>query len=59
MTLSVTDVFPTVENRYKAPVKILASLYRGGAWFLRSHSGCATVPRYAGGEMRPVLAGLQ
>jgi len=30
MTSSVTDIFLTVENWYKAPVKILANLFRGG-----------------------------
>jgi len=30
MTSSVTDVFLRVENWYKAPVKILASLFRTG-----------------------------
>ena len=49
---SVTDVvvsatfpsvyFLTVENWYKAPAKILASFFRGGAWPPRPHSGFAT-----------------
>ena len=39
---SVTDVFLTVKNRYKTPVKILASLFRRESWPLRPHSGSAT-----------------
>ena len=43
ITSSVTDVFLTVETWYRAPVQILASLFRGkGEWPLRPHSGCAT-----------------
>ena len=41
-TSSVTDAFLTVENWYKILVKILASLFRGGPWPLRPHSGCAS-----------------
>jgi len=44
MTSSVTDVFLTVENWYKGPVKTLASLFRGEPWPLRPHSGCASNP---------------
>jgi len=38
----VTGVFLAVENWHKAPVKILAGLFRGGPWPLRPQSGCAT-----------------
>ena len=51
MTSSVTDVvfsptvhsvyFLTVENRYKAPVNILASSFQEGQWTLRPHFGRA------------------
>ena len=42
MISSVTDVFLTVKNRYKTPVKLTESLFRGGPWPLRPHSDCAT-----------------
>ena len=34
--------FLTVENWNKAPVKLLASLFRGRSWSLPPHSGCVT-----------------
>jgi len=34
--------FRTIENWYKAPVKILSSLFRKRAWPLRTLSGCTT-----------------
>ena len=37
--------FLTVENWYKAPAKILASLCRGRTRHLRPHSGCATAAK--------------
>ena len=33
--------FRKIENWFKAPVKILASLFHRGLWPLRPHSGCA------------------
>jgi len=44
MTLSVIDVVlsPTVLSVY---FLILSSLFRGGAWPLRPHSGCVTAIR--------------
>jgi len=48
MTSSVTDVFITVENWYKAPVHILAGLFQGtmvsSASFWLRHSGVLSPP---------------